>query len=386
MAMLSLLTACKSSAQGWTKLENLPETEFTAIEVIDGTIFTASGAILYTSDDQGATWEESVITDEEVNVLCFTKFGDKIYAGTSDGVYSAPADNVHNNWNHDIFTLPISSFAEREGILYASVYGFGVMRLNDAAWMNFSTGLPTMSMNVSRIMNVSGKLFAAAGGNGAFYTYDFGAGQWVEDFYFGSISAGFEVDDAVYTNGSLYVSRENNLLRSDDEGENWVTDKTGLLEPANRFMYKGTEYLYVFTNNEQNSTLLNYRSLGAIGTTWADNAETLPWFTYDMLQSGDKLFLAAADGIYTNDVTMGRYDAAFGDTYIYPNPSTDGRFMLQTDLAIDRACIYDMAGRLVHSRDNITGLEEFHLSQEGIYSITLTAGNAVTTKKLIIKK
>ena len=388
MAALTFFTACNVSAQGWGKLENLPETEFLAFELIDGKLFTASGTTLYTSDDQGETWGESEFTnDEEVTVLCFTKFGGKIYAGTSDGVYSAPANDVHSEWNHDILTLPVTSFAERDGVLYASIYGFGAMKLNNNAWMNFSTGLPTMSMNVTRIVNVAGELFAAAGGNGAYYIYDFGAGQWTEHFYFGTIEAGFEVDDAVYTNGALYVSRENNLLRSDDQGETWTEDKEGLPEPANRFMYRGTENHYVFTNNEQNNTVLNYRPLEAVDTPWDTNVETLPWFTYSMRQSGSRLFMAAHDGIYTNEATMTVGPGVkFENTFIYPNPSEDGLFRLQTPLTIDTMNIFDMTGRLIFSAEGLTGLREFVLSQEGVYVVVLNSGDATATQKLIVKK
>lgn len=383
MTLLSLITACEASAQGWTKLENLPDNQFSAIEVIDGTLFTASGTTLYTSGDQGATWEESEFTsDEDITVICFTKFGTTIYAGTTDGVYSAPVDDVHSEWNHDIFTLPVSSFAEKDGTLYASIYGFGVMKLNGTAWMNFSAGLPNTSQNASKIVNASGELFVMAGGNGAFYKYDFTAGQWVEDFYYGTIEAGLEINDALFYDGTLYASSQHKLLRSDDLGENWAEDMTGLIAGTERLLHKGQDKLYTYTLGG-GGTKINSRLLAAAGETWADNSETVPCLGYSLRESGDKLFLAAEDGVYTSDIVLGIDPVTqFANTVIYPNPAIDGNLTLQTDLTIDKMSIYDVTGRIVIEKDNFTGIEQFSLPAGGFYLIELTAGNAITTKKI----
>ena len=221
MAALTFFTACDVSAQGWEKLENLPETEFSVITEIDGTLYAASGNTLYTSQDNGESWTDSEFTnDEEVTIICLTGFGDKIYAGTTDGVYSAPSDAVHDSeWNHDIFTLPVTSFAKKDDTLYASVYGFGAMVLNGTAWMNFSTGLPNNSQNVAKLVATDEALFALAGGNGTFYKYDFAAGSWEEHFYNGDIEAGVTMDDGLAVGTTLYACNGSTILRSDDGGE-----------------------------------------------------------------------------------------------------------------------------------------------------------------------
>jgi photosystem II stability/assembly factor-like uncharacterized protein len=388
-AVLALLSSCEASAQGWVKLDNLPETEFTAIEVIDGTLYTASGTTLYTSSDAGESWEQSLIIDlDGVYVNCFKKFNNIVYAGTSIGIFSAPADDVHGTWTFELNLLLVTSFAEKDNTLYASISGFGILKKSAAGWLNFSAGLPNMSLNADKVVATPGHLFAMGGANGAFYDYDFTLNTWIEDFYMGNIVAGMQMDDALMVNDVLYVSNQGALLRSEDFGDNWTEDQLGLINGANRFMYKGQDQMYVFGGGGI-GTRLNRRALNAdSGSTWANSTEILPWFTYALCETEGKIFMAAADGVYTNDVTMGTKnpDQQLEETLVYPNPSQNGNFTLQSTIALNGLTIHDVTGRLVMAQDNVPEAFEFSLLDNGLYLVTLTAGKNTKTHKIIVNK
>jgi photosystem II stability/assembly factor-like uncharacterized protein len=273
---LLLLAVTGANAQEWVKITTLPETEFTVIDNIDGILVTASGNTFYMSTNGGATWQSSEYTDEEdIIVYSMTKYNNKIYLGTSIGVFSSPASLVHQPWNLDINTLPVTSFAEKDNVLYASVGGFGIIKLiNGTAWMGFSNGLPSYSMDVNKILSTPAGLFAFAGSNGTFYKYDSGMGQWVEDYYTGGTSAGFHVDDAEVLGNILYVSRYNNVMRSDDLGSSWVQDKEGLNGGQNRHIYIGNTHIYCLTTEAASTTHISKRLKTETNTNWSLNTDS----------------------------------------------------------------------------------------------------------------
>lgn len=393
MAALTFFSACDVSAQGWEKLENLPETEFTVITEIDGTVYTASGNTLYTSQDNGESWTESELLDVdpevEITVFSFFKMGETIFMGTGDGIFSSHEDDILEHWTQEILTWPVIAFTLADDALYASTYGDGILKYtaDEGEWNHFSEGLTPPHL-VYNIMHAPAGLYAVAGGNGAFYKYDTEAEAWTEDFYTGEMEAGVEMEDGEVVGNTMYVSSKDYLLRSDDGGENWAEDQEGLpTNGLNRYIHKGQNTLYAITLGGAN-TFLNRRPLNAAeGTSWAENADNLPWFSNSICESGNKVFIAATDGVYASENVMAVGPGVkFENTFIYPNPSVDGLFRLQTPLTIDIMNIFDMTGRLIYSAEGLTGLREFVLSQEGVYVVVLNSGDATATQKLIVKK
>lgn len=387
-AVLALFASCTAEAQGWTQLDNLPAQPFTAFEVIDGKIFAASGNSLYTSTNAGETWSENDFTNQpDAFIYSFKKFGNRIFAGTTKGVFSAPANNVSALWNHDINTLPINGFSEKDNVLYAAVEGFGVMRYNGVFWMGMNTGLPTYSYNVEKVIATPNHLFAMAGANGTFYRYDFAQGQWVEDYFSDEgLLPGLMTQDVLMLDGVLYMSTYNMLLRSDDLGDNWNADQTGLPSGQWRFMYAGHENMYAITTDGDTTTKLNRRPHGATtGTTWSDDSEILPWFTFAMAEHDGKIFMAALDGVYTYDSTMGNGEHGLKNVAVYPNPSADGRFTLQTDIAIDEITVYDLSGRTLLTDKAIDNGYTFTITTPGLFIVNATKGQTTQSYKIAVK-
>lgn len=375
------------AAQGWVKITGLPEKEFSALEVIDGTLYTATGKTLYTSTDEGSTWAQSNFTSQNnVRVRCFKKFNGKIYAGTSKGIFSADIESIHDAWSYDLQAEHINSFTERDNVLYASMEVFGTLILNGTAWMPFTTGIPDYSMSVTEVLNTPAGLLAIAGANGTFYRFNFNQNTWIEDYYINNgLSAGLDVDDIISIGNNLYVSRFNNIYRSDDMGETWVEDKLGLMTGQTRTIYATENDMYSISVIGTDTTRLNKRGINDVGTSWANDVDVLPFFTFAMRKLDGNLFIAALDGVYTTNGTLGTPHVSELITTVYPNPSADGHFMIQSNTIINSIKIYDSTGRLILSKQNDNGMNEFSIQQNGFYIVELEANGAVSIQKIIVK-
>lgn len=387
-AMLALLASCTAEAQGWSQINGLPAQPFTAFEVIDGKIFAATGNSIYTSTDGGDTWNASAFTNQpDAFIYSFKKFGSRVFAGTTKGVFSAPSNNVAAMWNHDINTLPTNSFTEKDNVLYAAVEGFGVMRYNGVFWMGMNANLPTYSYNVEKVIATPNGLFAMAGANGTFYRYDFVQGQWIEDYFSNDgLLPGLMTQDVLLVDGVLYMSTYNMLLRSNDLGDNWNADQTGLPSGQWRFMHAGHENMYAVTTDGDSTTKLNRRPLNApAGTSWNNISEVLPWFTYAMAEHDGKIFMAALDGVYVFDTTMGNGNPALTNVVLYPNPSADGRFTLQTESPIDEITVHDLSGRTLMTDKAIDNGYTFMLNTPGLFIVNATKGHTTQSYKIAVK-
>ena len=394
MAMLLWLFGVSATAQQWTKVENLPETEFTALEIIDGIAFAASGNTLYYSHDNGENWQSALIASTALVPGYFKKFGDTLYLGMQGfgGVYAAPFDHPEGPWVKNGALPEVSSFAEYNGTLYASTMGFGIYRLNaNHSWSPFMNGLPNYSYNVSKILATPQSLMVTAGGNGTFYKYNFTTNQWEEDYYGSTYLPGLSIHDAIWADNRLYVSNANRLLRSDDNGANWTPDQSGLLNGLGRFFFKGKKSLYTYTanfnpGNNDNFTYLRKRDINApSGSSWANDSDFLPFYVYAMGELGNKVYAAAENGLYFKvDATLGTHTpiAAADKIVIYPNPSSDGKFTISSTLHIDEMAIYDISGQLLWVQKDIAELHQFDVPHRGVYLVKVTTRNTVLNFKI----
>lgn len=390
----NLLLACLSAmAQPWTRIENLPATDFGTIANIDGVLYTGTGQKIHYSADAGQTWQQATISSNSVIVNCFAKFDGQLYVGTNNGIYSATLNNLNGTWSHTIANGWISSFAEADGVLYASTtgVGIGVFKRNvNGTWSNFSVGIPNYSGSVDKILATPGGLLAFAGANGTFYRYKVGFG-WVEEYYGTTYQPGFNIDDAVLVGDILYVSRSNRLLRSDNFGYNWALDQIGLRNGHARTMSVGNDDLYVLTtifSGDDNLTWLSKRNKNAPSqTSWAPDTETLNFFSYELVQLGDKIFIASNQGIYLKDNSLGT-DLPMPnqpELVVFPNPSPDGRFFIKSATPIDLLSVYDWNGKHILTQQNLSADAEFQMPGKGMYVVKTTSGKSTKTFKVIAK-
>ena len=387
VAIFSFLSTT-ASAQEWVKIESLPSSEFSAMEVIGGKIYTITGKKLFTSTDGGQTWNQSVFTNQNnVSVNCLKEFNGKIYAGTSKGIFSAPINAAGGTWNQDINSFEVNSFAEKNGTLYASMEVNGVIKLDGTTWTAFSNGIPSYSKSVTEVLDTPAGLLAISGANGTFYRYDFAKKTWIEDYYIkNTINAGLSFDDIIVAGNSLYVSQYRRIMRSDDLGESWTDDKQGLIKGINRFMLTTEDKLYSISSTLTNGTRINSRGLYETGTNWAEGEQVLPFYTYAIRKVGDYMFIAANNGVYTTMGTLGTQPPAeISNAKIYPNPSA-GEFTIESKIPVNAVEVYDMTGRMILSMQDNNGINSFSVDTEGVYIARIIADGTSKTQKVIVKK
>lgn len=389
LLIVLLLAFTTAAAQPWTRVAGLPQTEFTALEVIDGTLLAAAKSKLYYSND-GQHWEQATIAQAVVEPSCFAKISGRLYVGTmAHGIYSAPMDNLSGAWRHDTGTLAVSSFLEKDGYLYISTLGYGLYKMNNVGvFKAISNGLPNYSFNVSKVINAPTGIIATAGANGTFYRYDEAANSWTEDLYSHTYSPGLHVDDALRIGDAIFVSRNNRLLRSDNSGQTWTSDAVGLQNGHYRAMYAGQDTFYTMTNiftGDDNITFLRKRQLNAPSqTNWNVDSEVLPFYTYALREFAGTLFAAGNTGLFIKNAQLGiEIPAVKHKTAIYPNPSSDSRFTIQSDRTIDEIVVYDVTGKLIRSTPVAADLFELEVSATGAYLVKVIAQDSVEHFKII---
>lgn len=392
---LSLSMHTVSYAQQWTRIDKLPHSDFSALEVIDGTLYAAHASSLYYSNDNGANWTQAVMSVNTLDPMCMAKFGNRLYVGTYNrGIYSAPLNNLQGVWTQNLGNIPITSFVEKDHILYASTEGSGVYRSNGNGQFHwFSNGLPSYSNNVSKVIAAPAGLIATAGGNGTFYRWNPTTNNWDEDYYFASYSPGMQVDDAVRVGNTIYISRFNMVLRSEDSGANWTHDQVGLQNGHNRYLYAGQETLYTTTTvftGDTNLTFLRKRALDAPSqSSWATDPEILPFYTYAIREFGNTLFAGSNLGLYyKGDGNLGtdQPSSEKNTMVIYPNPSTDGTFWIKSNEPVAEVLVYDVTGKLVKSLKDAGTLFDFEVPGNGFYLVKAATADAVKTYKIISQK
>ncbi len=375
-------------AQQWNRITALPQTEFTALEIIDETIFTASGNTIYYSNNPANGWQQATISSQSVFVTCFTKYKGRLYAGTMNGIFSVPFGQFQSPWSYEMGGLDVTSFLVKDNILYVSTEGSGVYRKNGNQFNPFTSQLPNYSHNVSRIIDSPDHILITAGGNGTFYTYNFTHNRWDEDYYYASYSPGLQIDDAIRVGSTVYVSNFGKILRSEDSGQNWVSDKIGIHNGHNRYMYAGQQTLYALTTaftGDANLTFLQQRELNAPSQTSWSPSETLSFFTYELREFGDALYAAGHDGFYSNSATLGNagHNKKANQIVAYPNPSSNGRFTIKSTDPVAAIEIFNAAGQRIQNLSNIDLECDIQVPAGGIYLVKAITPDSVQTLKIV---
>lgn len=326
--LVALLTSCRKytdypgvirqgESNGWIRVSTLPAQKISVLEVIENKVYAATAAgLIYRSADSGKTWNTLSKSWNSTKITTLTKYKNKIIVGTeADGIYMSPDDG--NTW---LATFPFPSRASVTSLvtwnnhLYCSSVDLdGVFSFDDNTfnWSMFNNaGMPgNYNLSVEKTIVVGNSLFSVKGANGNFYTYDTSAATWNEHFFATSYVPGLRITDLLLANNVLYASYGRAILRSENNGANWVADTVGLkkandiISPT-RTLYAGSSSVYTLLNVGSYETWIQQRPIAATtGTSWAANQEHLSiGYSYDFCQFGTKLFLATETGLYWKDV------------------------------------------------------------------------------------
>ncbi len=393
-AVVYLAMQFAQAQQQFTRIDKLPHTGFTAIEVINGKVYAASGNRLYSSGDNGANWQLHTMTQQNVFANCIYLFNNRLYVGTSNGTFNVSMNNLNGTWAQNLPGVDVTSLTERDGAMYASGMGFGMYRLLNGAWTAFSSQLPTYSWNVDKILSTPAGLMAMAGANGTFYIYSTATSAWQERYYTGTYAPGLDADDAIIVNNTIYVSTHNALYRTDNWGNSWINDNTGLINGQNRWLYKGQQSLYALTTNfnpgdNSNITWLQKRPVNAVAQiAWNNTNEFLPYYVYALRENGSQIYAATHQGLYVKtDATLDNDKPLKNpEVVVYPNPSTGGRFTIESSQHIDVLTVYDMTGKLLMEKKDVGISFHFILPTAGIYMVNVGMGQLSEIFKVMVKE
>jgi hypothetical protein len=387
------IAAISNSIAQWTKISAIPTQDIVALAVYDDSILAASNTgLLYKSGDDGVTWKPIMVSIDTIDIITLKVIDYKIYIGTSHHGIFCSADGGLTWLNTGGNLLPVSQIAMKENDLYASTLGNGVYIFNqdNNSWLSFNNSLPTYSVNVFTILSTSGSLLIGAGANGTFYRYDFDNSQWNEEYYYGSLKPGLLIDKLIVDSNTMFAINGNRIIRSDNDGMNWMDDSSGSHDGYSRNIYPGINNYYSITNVLTGGTWIQYRSkLSPAGSTWKTNEEFLPnGYSYDILEFKNKLFLAKTDGLYVRDLTLGIDHPEINElsVKIYPNPSTGTGINILSDNQVHKLTIRNTLGQIKYSA--IIDKSEFRIQPDlnkGAYFINLNllSGQNIADKIII---
>jgi len=293
----------------WTKISSVPSKNIVALVVHNSAIYAASDSnIIYKSAD-GFNWTAVSISNVPVEIISMIFYNNDLYVGTGDVAVFNSADDGLTWHSKGLSTIPLSRFAVNNNNLFAATFGDGVYKLNTATttWLPFSNSLPTYSYNVQNVISVPNFLIIGAGSNGTFYRYDFVTNQWNEEYYYGTLRPGLQINRMINNANTIFAVNGNKVIRSNNSGIGWTDDKTGTHDGADRNIYSGSTNNYLLTNEVPGGTWIQQRRENAIiGESWSINEEFFPTgYSFDIVEFNDKLFLAKDDGLYFKSIATG---------------------------------------------------------------------------------
>ena len=390
--VLALMNVNHSIAQ-WSKINTIPNQDIVALAVYGNTLLAATDStLLYKSVDGGINWSPILVNNTPIVIITLKVIDDTIYVGTnSHGIFYSADDGL--SWFHKGSNLLAVTGIEKFGNnLYTCTLGSGVLIYNKIIgdWVPFNNSLPSYSVNVNCMLSTSNSLFIAAGANGTFYRYDFIAHAWNEEYYYGHLSPGLQIQKLLNNSDTLFAVNGNRIIRSEDNGLSWTNDKVGSHNGYSRTIYSGINSHFTLTNVINGGTWIQQRSiLSASGASWASNEEFLSTgYSYDILEFENKLFLGRNEGLYVYGLLSGVEDPIHDNdgVNIFPNPSST-EINISSDNQINQLSIFGAMGQILISEK--VGMNEIIIQPnlpKGIYFISLhLSRDQKVVRKLIIE-
>src|SRR5258705_10007608 len=271
---IALFNVSHSIAQ-WVKINVIPTQDIVALTAYSDTILAATGSnLIYKSMDGGTNWDSIIVSNSPVIIITLKVIDDTIYVGTnSHGIFYS-ADYGQSWFHKGSNLLPVTGIEKKGNNLYASTLGSGVLIYNQnfCDWTPFNNSLPSYSVNVNCILSTSSALLIAAGANGTFYRYNFNINVWNEEYYYGLLKPGLQIQKLINNSDTLFAVNGNRIIRSENNGLSWTNDKVGSHNGFSRTIYSGVPNHYTITNVINGGTWIQDRDkLSVSGTSWSSN-------------------------------------------------------------------------------------------------------------------
>ncbi|MFA6261468.1 MAG: T9SS type A sorting domain-containing protein [Bacteroidia bacterium] len=377
----------------WTRVNVIPNQDIIALAMLGDTLIAASDTnFIYKSWDGGISWTTVTISSQPILLNTLITIGNTMYVGTfNDGIFSS--NNGGAAWKHTGANLPaVSGIESHSGRIYASTLGDGVFIFDSISddWVALNDSLPSYSFNVNTILSIHNELLIGAGANGTLYRLNQNANSWGEEFYYGILRPGLQIQKLMTDSNSIYAVNGSRIIRSDDDGLNWADDKIGSHNGYSRNIYVGTTDLYTVTNIIPEGAWIQKRNKSAtIGSTWDKDEEFISTgYIYDVIETEGKVFLGKSDGLYTQQPTTGLNQNSSENIRVdlFPNPSGKAGFTISAAQPVHTFTITNSLGQIIMTE--VRDEKQFMINLEldpGMYIIKLnTSGGFEILKKIII--
>lgn len=356
----------------------------------DGVLYACTDYGVFSSTDDGQTWQQSVMGMVDTEVLAIAKApnGD-LYAGaellyrSQDGVTWTDISSGFPGGEAYVMDL----LAEPSGRVIAATDEWGMRYSDDqgASWTTANTGLDDVTMTFIR-KAANGYFFTADGYN--LYRSNDLTQSWevINDGL-----ADTDIEEFAAGNGMLFASTySDGLFMSSDNGDNWTL---AIDEDFTNVTLDGTT---VYGCSESGTTGGVYRSLDN-GATWTNIVAGLPHVQVEEVHfaPGLGLFARVRDhGIYTLDfsvVGLAERLPAVEALDAFPNPFTDQatlRLTLDTPAQV-RITTTTLQGSLVQRsapRLLPRGVHDLPVGEDlspGLYLLTVEADGLARTVRLV---
>lgn len=388
----------------WTQVLDAPNFAFSSLRAVGTNVYLVGDGGLFASDDDGLTWTDqsdavpkagydmSVVSANGPNLfasdgnscnyyrstdggqnwaqgsLCYSRY----FLETPQGVFAASlafdqtTPGIQFSTDHGATwappsgwtfgTTPVSFLLEAGGKMFAAGGGFGQGNIfaspdGGITWTESSNGIPDGQNEFEALAYdpATGKLYAT-GRNVAdlFVSTDLGE-NWTSAGPYGGASVGAK-DSCVYIwlNGKVYLTH--------DDGITWQTIEDPIM--AGTFASHNTLVLYG-DNILVGSTNGVFRSPDR-GITWElynDGLSLVEAYAADLIRDDEFLYVASRNnGIFRrplNELTSTRPEASTIQLDVYPNPSSNGVFVLESSKTKGQP--YQITVTDIHGQDLLHG-------------------------------
>ncbi len=387
-----------NNSANWSEFGNVGFNEIIwsmATDVNGNLLVGTVGGKIFRTTDNGNTFEHinSCMNAGFIWSILVTSDG-KIFAGTEQGLYSS--NDNGNTWNlTSLSGTDVRAIAkDNSGNLYAGLFGLGIFKSTDngVTWNLVNNGLTSLAVH-SIVINQSNEIFAATFGGGVYSSVD-GGNNWNQK----PIGYNFVWTLACASNGTLYAGTYGNgIYRSTDNGNSWQRSDS---YPAN-YVYAlsvdGNDNLYAssweagvfFTQTSSN----NWQPIGLGG--FGVSSVMVNNMTNSVIAGTNNGSLFRLIDSPSSTESSNEFSMTFSLEQNYPNPfnpSTTIEFSIANSENVVLN-IYNVLGELVQTliNENLeAGNYKLNFNGDnltsGMYIYHIQAGSFSASKKMMLVK
>lgn len=318
MLLLALMGATPAWPLTWTRVQELPATEITSLQLHGTTLYASSGDRVYQGANQGTAWTESApVGAGGALIVTVIPAGGALWAGSfGQGVFRSP--DAGATWSPASAGLAglgathVNEFAVRADTLYAATDGAGVFALDLASattWKPFNTGLPVFTAGTVSAISVHGTtLVAPAGPNGLVYRLPQGSNTWQEIAVRPPLAPGFLATDLLSDGANLLVVNGSSVFHSNDDAQSWTLVGDGLVNGVAVFLAGAGPTFFAVVDFLNNSH--QFYSSTDTGVSWQAIEPVEDLFVEKIEAAGDRLFAARTNGLWSTPLATTAMRAA----------------------------------------------------------------------------